>query len=58
MVFYTGDDEYFDDDRGHIVTPDVPLAVCDKTAAWFVNLERDDFTITPSTYHYTGGGCC
>ena len=58
MVFYTGDDEYFDDGRGHIVTPDVPLAVCDKTADWFANLERDDFTITASTYHYIGGGCC
>jgi hypothetical protein len=58
MVFYTGDDEYFDDGRGHIVTPDVPLAVRDKTADWFANLERDDFTITASTYHYIGGGCC
>jgi len=58
MVIYTGDDEYFDDGKGHIVVPDVPLAVCDKTGAWFANLERDDIFVTPSTYHYVGGGCC
>ena len=58
MVFYTGDEEYFDDGKGHIVVPDVPLAVCDKTGGWFDSLGQDEFTVTPSTYHYTGGGCC
>ena len=58
MVFYTGDQEYFDDGKGHIVVPDVPLAVCDKTAGCFENLDQGEFTVTPSTYHYAGGGCC
>jgi len=58
MVIYTGDDDYFDDGKGHLVVPDVPLAVCDKTAKCFENLKRDDMHISLSTYHYTGGGCC
>ena len=58
MVFYTGDDACFDDEKGHLVMPDVPLAVCDKTGKWFEGLERDDIFVTPSTYHYGGGGCC
>jgi len=58
MVFYTGDEEYFDDGKGHVVMPDVPLSVCDKTGAWFEDLGRDDLTVTPPTYHYGGGGCC
>ena len=57
-VFYTGDEEYFDDGKGHVVMPDVPLSVCDKTAGWFIGLERDDIFVTDSTYHYGGGGCC
>ena len=58
MVFYTGDNDYFDDQKGHIVMPDVPLAVCDKTARWFENQGRNDIFVTPPTYHYGGGGCC
>ncbi|MDA0710776.1 MAG: arsenosugar biosynthesis arsenite methyltransferase ArsM [bacterium] len=58
MVIYTGDEAYFDDGKGHIVIPDVPLAVCDKTGRNFENLERDDMHVTASTYHYAGGGCC
>lgn len=58
VVFYTGPDEVFDDGKGHIVTPDVPLAVCDKTAAWFQNRGRTDIHVTESTFHYGGGGCC
>ena len=41
-----------------VVMPDVPLSVCDKTAGWFIGLERDDIFVTDSTYHYGGGGCC
>ena len=58
MVFYTGDDECFDDGKGHLVMTDVPLGVCDKTAGWFEAQNREDLFVTPSTYHYGGGGCC
>jgi len=57
-VFYTGDEACFDDGNGHTVIPDVPLTVCDKTARWFEQQEREDIFVTPSTYHYGGGGCC
>lgn len=56
-VFYTGQG-HFDDGAGHVVMPDVPLAICDKTARWFQRQERDDLFVTESTYHYGGGGCC
>lgn len=56
-VFYTGEGS-FDDGAGHVVMPEVPLAVCDKTARWFESQERDDLFVTGSTYHYGGGGCC
>jgi len=58
MVFYTGDDECFDDGKGHLVMTDVPRGVCDKTAGWFEAQNREDLFVTPSTYHYGGGGCC
>ncbi len=58
VVFYTGHEEAFDDGKGHIITPDVPLAVCDKTGAFFDSLHRSDLHVTESTYHYGGGGCC
>ena len=56
-VIYTGEGA-FDDGKGHVLASDVPLPVCDKTARWFGAMERDDIHVTPSTYHYTGGGCC
>jgi SAM-dependent methyltransferase len=58
MVFYTGDEEYFDDGKGHVVMPDVPLGVCNKTGDWFERLNREDLTVTSPTFHYGGGGCC
>ncbi len=48
----------FDDGRGHVMTPDIPLAVCDKTAAALQALGRSDLFISPSTWFYDGGGCC
>ena len=57
-VFKTGSEQAFDEGRGHLVLPDVPLGVCDKTARWFRNLERVDFHVTDPTYHYGDGGCC
>ena len=57
-VIYTGPDESFDDDRGHVMPRDIPLGVCDKTAEALAALGRDDLTVTESTWHYAGGGCC
>ncbi len=56
MAVYAGEQDYFDDNAGHILQPGVPLAVCDKTAK---NLEKlGDVVVTDSTWHYDGGGCC
>ena len=50
--------EQFDDDKGHLLTQNQPLAVCDKTAGALAGLQRDDIFISGSTYFYDGGGCC
>ncbi len=57
-AIYYGSEEYFDDKAGHILMPNQPLAICDKTASHFVALGRDDIYISDSTYFYDGGGCC
>jgi ubiquinone/menaquinone biosynthesis C-methylase UbiE len=57
-VFYTGDKPFFDDGKGHVVMPDVPLAVCDKTAGYMRAMGRSDLHVTGSSFHYGGGGCC
>ena len=57
-AIYIGEDEGFDDEAGHYLLRDVPLAVCDKTAGKLRELGRDDIVVTPSTWHYGGGGCC
>jgi SAM-dependent methyltransferase len=57
-AIYFGDDEYVDDNAGHILLKNQPLAICDKTAANLAALGRDDIFISESTYHYDGGGCC
>lgn len=57
-AIYFGDDELFDDGKGHVMTPNQPLAVCDKTAAALLALGRDDVHVSPSTWFYDGGGCC
>ncbi|MHC5026582.1 MAG: arsenosugar biosynthesis arsenite methyltransferase ArsM [Planctomycetota bacterium] len=57
-VIYTGSEPSFDDGNGHLMQSDLPLPVCDKTAGALESLERDDLTVTPSTWHYAGGGCC
>jgi ubiquinone/menaquinone biosynthesis C-methylase UbiE len=55
---YVGNDESFDDRKGHVLIRDMPLGVCDKTANALARLERDDIVLTPSTWHYAGDGCC
>ena len=57
-AIYYGGEELFDDNKGHTLIQQQPLAVCDKTAAALAALGRDDIFISPSTYFYDGGGCC
>lgn len=57
-AIYYGNDETFDDNKGHVLLPNQPLAVCDKTAAALAALGRNDLFISGSTYFYDGGGCC
>lgn len=57
-AIYFGDDDYFDDRKGHFLTRNQPLAVCDKTAAALAALGRDDIHLSASTWFYDGGGCC
>lgn len=57
-AIYFGGDEYFDDQAGHILMQNQPLAVCDKTAQALASRSRSDLFISPSTWFYDGGGCC
>lgn len=57
-AIYYGDDEFFDDGKSHVLMPNQPLAVCDKTAVNLVALNRNDIFISGSTWFYDGGGCC
>ncbi len=57
-AIYYGTEDYFDDNKGHILPKNQPLAICDKTAGALANLNRDDIFISESTFHYDGGGCC
>ncbi len=57
-AIYYGDQDHFDDGKGHILIKNQPLAICDKTAGALADLGRDDIFISESTYHYDGGGCC
>jgi len=57
-AIYFGEEDYFDDEKGHVLLKNQPLAVCDKTAAALARLDRSDIFISKSTYHYDGGGCC
>jgi len=57
-AIYYGDEEVLDDNNGHLLMPNQPLSVCDKTANALARLNRDDIYISESTFHYDGGGCC
>lgn len=57
-AIYVGKEHSFDDGKGHVLTRDMPLGVCDKTARALARLERDDLVLTEPTWHYTGDGCC
>lgn len=56
-AIYFGNEDYFDDKKGHVLQQNQPLAVCDKTATALANAS-DEIFISESTYHYNGGGCC
>jgi len=47
-----------DDGHGHVLLPNHPLAICDKTAGALGALQQDDIFISASTWFYDGGGCC
>lgn len=57
-AIFHGDADYFDDQKGHFLTRNQPLAVCDKTATALAALGRDDIHLSGSTWFYDGGGCC
>ena len=57
-AIYFGDEDLYDDNAGHLLLKDQPLAVCDKTADQLEALGRDDILVSGSTWHYDGGGCC
>ena len=57
-AIYFGNEDCFDDNAGHILLQNQPLAVCDKTAGDLAALGRDDIFISDSTWFYDGGGCC
>ena len=57
-AIYYGKEAFFDDEAGHVLVKNQPLAICDKTAAALANLNRNDIYISDSTFHFDGGGCC
>ncbi len=57
-AIYFGEEDSFDDKKGHVLLQNQPMAVCDKTAKALSDLKRHDIFISPSTFHYDGGGCC
>jgi SAM-dependent methyltransferase len=57
-AIYFGSEDSFDDEKGHILIPNQPMAVCDKTAGNLAELKSEDIFISESTYFYDGGGCC
>ena len=57
-AIYFGREEGFDDGKGHTLSRDLPLAICDKTSDALRRLDRPDILLTGSTFHYRGGGCC
>jgi len=57
-AIYYGGEDHFDDHKGHVLLPNQPLAVCDKTGGALADLGREDIFISESTWFYDGGGCC
>ncbi|MEB3358119.1 MAG: arsenosugar biosynthesis arsenite methyltransferase ArsM [Synechococcales bacterium] len=55
-AIYVGPDTEFNDGAGHTLQRNVPVGVCDKTAKALAT--DGEILVTPSTWHYSGGGCC
>lgn len=57
-AIYFGNEDFFDDQKGHLLPQNQPIAVCDKTAAALLELDEKDIFVSGSTFFYDGGGCC
>ena len=57
-AIYFGDEDFLDDEKGHVLLQNQPISICDKTASALASLQRSDIFISESTFHYDGGGCC
>ncbi|MBL0238579.1 MAG: arsenosugar biosynthesis arsenite methyltransferase ArsM [Saprospiraceae bacterium] len=57
-AIYYGVHDFIDDQKGHVLYQNQPLAVCDKTAKALKTFSPDDIYISESTWFYDGGGCC
>ena len=57
-AIYFGEEDFYDDNNGHVLLKNQPLAVCDKTAKALKDTNPDNLFISESTFHYDGGGCC
>jgi SAM-dependent methyltransferase len=57
-AIYFGSNDCFDDNKGHVLLPNQPLAICDKTATALAALHKEDIFISDATFFYDGGGCC
>ena len=57
-AIYYGVHDFIDDQKGHVLYQNQPLAVCDKTAKALKIFSPEDIYISESTWFYDGGGCC
>jgi len=57
-AIYFGDEDAFDDKKGHLLLQNQPMSVCDKTARAYEKMGRSDIFVSEPTYFYDGGGCC
>ncbi|MBK6545364.1 MAG: arsenosugar biosynthesis arsenite methyltransferase ArsM [Saprospiraceae bacterium] len=57
-AIYFGNEDFFDDQKGHILNKNQALSVCDKTAMALQTLSNPHIFVSESTNHYDGGGCC
>ncbi|MEM8671708.1 MAG: arsenosugar biosynthesis arsenite methyltransferase ArsM [Planctomycetota bacterium] len=55
-AIYTGPEECYDDNNGHVLRRNLPVAVCDKTCKMLQSVAH--MAVTESTWHYLGDGCC
>src|SRR5690606_28880350 len=56
-AIYYGGEDHFDDQNGHVLLQNQPMAVCDTTAAALARASME-IHLSGSTRHYQGGGCC